>query len=104
MQCLYELLLIIVVLYIFGNVLENVLYKDTVENTRKRFLTKWSTISTGSLVALIGAYWLKEYCLLLPLLVALILSVAWMIYGGKPQRANAVGVLTKTSGKEEESK
>ena len=39
-QCLYELLLILIVLYIIGSVLEGVLYKDTPENVLKKFYTQ----------------------------------------------------------------
>jgi hypothetical protein len=77
-QCLYEFLLILIVLYIAGSVLQNVLYKDTVENVRKRFVTKWITVSVGLLLAMLGAYLLKEYCLMLPLLVTLVLSLLWL--------------------------
>ena len=69
-QCLYELILILVVLYVLGAVLENVLYKDTLENIVKRHRTKWLTMSLGSLAAAIIAYLAGEYCLIFPLIIA----------------------------------
>lgn len=78
MQCIYEFLLILIVLYIIGSVLENVLYKDGPENTRKKFLTKWGVMSAGLLLSAVAAYMIGEMCLVLPLIVALILSLAWM--------------------------
>ena len=53
MKCLYGLLLILIVLYIIGNVLKDVLYKDVPENRRKRFLIKWSLINLGVVAAII---------------------------------------------------
>ncbi len=76
-QCLYELILILVVLYILGSVLETMLYKDVPENVRKRFYTKWGTITGGLVLALIGAYF-WNWCLLLPLLLALIATVIYI--------------------------
>ena len=84
MQCLYELLLILVVLYILGNVLESVLYKDVPENAAKRFRAKWITIVLGLAIAFLGSYLLKEYCLLLPLTIAFLASLGWMLRGPRP--------------------
>jgi hypothetical protein len=78
MQCLYEWLLIIIVLYILGSVLKDVLYKDIPENVLKRFLTKWITISLGLIAAIVIAYILEEWCIILPLIIALIVSLIWM--------------------------
>jgi hypothetical protein len=79
LQCLYEFLLILIVLYILGSVLEDVLYKkEDLTAVKKRFYTKWTTIAVGLVIAGIIAYILNEYCLLLPILVALILSLIWM--------------------------
>ncbi|MDB5194341.1 MAG: secreted agglutinin [Parcubacteria group bacterium] len=79
LQCLYEFLLILIVLYIIGSVLEDVLYKkEDLTAFRKRFYTKWTAISVGLIVAGIIAYILNEWCLILPLLIALVLSLAWM--------------------------
>lgn len=80
LQCLYELLLILIVLYILGNVLESVLYKDNRENVLKRFYTKWATMVVGLILAFFGAYILKEWCLLLPLLIAIIAEVLWVLF------------------------
>jgi hypothetical protein len=78
LQCLYELLLILIVLYILGNVLESVLYKDKPENVLKRFYTKWVTVMVGIVIAFFGAYMLKEWCLLLPLIVAFLALAVWV--------------------------
>ena len=85
LQCLYELVLILIVLYILGSVLENVLYKDIPENVRKRFYAKWITMVLGSLLALAGAYLLREWCLLLPLLIAFLLTLGWALSYPKHQ-------------------
>jgi hypothetical protein len=80
LQCLYEFLLILIVLYILGSVLEDVLYKkEDLTAVKKRFYTKWTTIAVGLVVAFIIAYLLNEWCLLLPLVIALVLSLVWMI-------------------------
>jgi len=86
MKSLYELLLILIVLYILGSVLESVLYKDKLEegknvpeNISKKFYAKWWTIAAGLLVSLGGAYYLKEWQLLMPLLVALLVVIAWIL-------------------------
>ncbi len=79
LQTLYELLLILVVLYILGSVLESVLYKDVPENVSKRFYTKWLTILGGLLVAFLGAMMLKEWPLLLPLLLIFLGVLIWLI-------------------------
>jgi uncharacterized membrane protein len=77
LECLYQLILVIIVLYIIGNVLKDVLYKDTVENTRKRFLTKWIAIDVGILMAVLLAFLLDLWCLILPLLIIWVLSLMW---------------------------
>jgi hypothetical protein len=79
MNVLYGLILILVVLYVLGTVLENVLYKNTPENVRKRFLAKWITISAGLVVALIGVYMTERYYLILPLLIVLVATVGWLL-------------------------
>ncbi|MFZ2763879.1 MAG: peptidoglycan-binding domain-containing protein [Minisyncoccia bacterium] len=78
-KCLYEWILILVVLYVLGNVLKNVFYKDLPENNRKRFLTKWVTMDVGITLAIIVAYLMEWWCVILPLLVALILSLIWTL-------------------------
>ncbi|MDB5254273.1 MAG: secreted agglutinin [Parcubacteria group bacterium] len=78
LQCIYEFLLILIVLYILANVLEDVFIKDTPENVLKKFLVKWTIITLGLTLAIIAAYFYGEWCLLLPLLIILILSVIWM--------------------------
>jgi hypothetical protein len=78
LQCIYEFLLILIVLYILGSVLEDVLIKDVPENVLKKFLVKWTTVSFGLTIAIIAAYVLGEWCLTLPLLIALIISLLWM--------------------------
>ena len=84
-RCFYELLLILIVLYILGNVLENVLYKDNPENVSKRYYAKWWTITSGFLVSLGGAYYLGEWCLLTPLLIALLAVVVWIFTRPRPK-------------------
>jgi fimbrial isopeptide formation D2 family protein len=79
LQTLYELLLILVVLYILGSILESVLYKDVPENVSKRFYTKWLTILVGLLLSFWGAYMLKEWPLLLPLLVIFLAVLIWIL-------------------------
>ena len=78
-KCLYELLLILIILYILGNVLKDVLYKNVPENTRKRFLAKWLTVDIGLIVALTLAYIFGLWCLILPLVVALVISLGWTL-------------------------
>jgi hypothetical protein len=82
-KCLYQLLLILIVLYILGNVLKDVLYKDIPENTYKRFLAKWLAMDIGLVVALVGAYIWGLWCLILPLLVVLAISIIWTLSYGK---------------------
>lgn len=77
-RCLYWPLLIIVVLYILGSVLKDVLYKNTPENFRKRFLIKWGlAMDLGLAISIVVAYILGRWCLILPLIIALILSLIW---------------------------
>lgn len=78
LQCIYEFLLILIVLYILGSVLEDVLYKkETADALKKRFYTKWTAIMIGLIIAMIVAYIVGEWCLILPLLLALIISAVW---------------------------
>ncbi|MES2214279.1 MAG: hypothetical protein V4465_02760 [Patescibacteria group bacterium] len=93
MQCLYEWLLILIVLYILGSVLKDVLYKETPENVLKRFLAKWITISLGLVAAILIAYVLGEWCIILPLIIALIISLIWMALFPKH---NSVRASTKS--------
>jgi len=92
MRCFYEVILILAVLYILASVLENVLYKETPENVLKRFRAKWITATVGLVVAIFGAYLLKESCLILPLLIALVMTVAWVLYG----KDTSVGASVKS--------
>ena len=78
MQCLYEWILILIVLYLIGSVLKDVLYEDKPENVLKRFMAKWITIVVGLVLAIIIAFILYLWCIILPLLIALILSAIWM--------------------------
>jgi hypothetical protein len=94
LQCLYELLLILIVLYILGNVLESVLYKDNPENVLKKFRAKWTTVALGLAIAFLGAYLLKEWCLLLPLIIAFLAALLWLFLGGKRHQNKEV---TKTA-------
>lgn len=77
-KSLYGLAVLLVALYIIGNVLKDVLYKnDTVANiARKRFIAKWLVINAGLLVATVTAYFLGWW-FVLPLVVALIVSLIW---------------------------
>ena len=76
-KCLYWVLLILIVLYIMGNVLKDVLYKDVPENNRQRFLTKWFVIGIGLAVAVILALIFGWWCLVLPLILAIVVSLIW---------------------------
>jgi len=76
-KCSYEFLLVIIVLYILGNVLKDVLYKNIPENAKKRFFTKWLTIDVGMGLAIVAAYMMRWWCIILPLMLALILSLIW---------------------------
>src|SRR3989338_10899 len=76
-KCSYEFLLVIIVLYILGNVLKDVLYKNIPENAKKRFFTKWLTIDVGMGLAIVAAYMMRWWCVILPLMLALILSLIW---------------------------
>jgi hypothetical protein len=91
LQCIYEFLLILIVLYILASVLEDVLYKkEDLTAVTKRFYTKWTTMAVGLLIAGIIAYILGEYCLLLPILIAIILSLVWMALG-RPKAVTTAG-------------
>jgi hypothetical protein len=85
-KCLYEFLLILIVLYILGTVLEDVLYKDKDKDAFKRFVTKWTTISIGLALAIVAIYIWKHWCLILPLLIALIISLIWIATYSKHDR------------------
>src|SRR3989344_4178629 len=76
-KCSYEFLLVIIVLYILGNVLKDVLYKNIPENAKKRFFTKWLTIDVSTGLAIVAAYMMGWWCVILPLILALILSLIW---------------------------
>lgn len=96
MQCLYELLLILIVLYIIGSIMESVLYKGRFEggksdreNVRKRFFAKWGAVAIGLVLALIGAYALQEWCLVLPLVVLILTTLAWT-FTSAPKREQAI--------------
>jgi hypothetical protein len=80
MQCLYEFILILVVLYILGAVLRDVLYNDVPENNTKRTLTKWVSITVGLLAAMVIAFALREFCLMLPLLISTLASMVWLSF------------------------
>ncbi|MFZ2048757.1 MAG: putative Ig domain-containing protein [Minisyncoccia bacterium] len=89
MQCLYEWLLILIVLYFLGDVLKDVLYKESEENVLKKFIAKWTTIIMGLIVAIIVAFIMFEWCLIFPLVVALILSIIWVSIYPKHDSINA---------------
>lgn len=97
-QCLYELLLILVVLYILGSILKDVLYADVPENVLKRFMTKWLTMVVGLIVAIIVAWILKEWCLILPLIIALILALVWMLMYPKHTATKKQNILMVNPG------
>jgi hypothetical protein len=78
MQCVYEFALILVVLYILGSVLKDVLYNNVPENRTKRTLVKWVSITVGLLAAMVLAFVLREFCLMLPLLVSTLASMIWL--------------------------
>jgi hypothetical protein len=79
MQCLYEWLLILIVLYILGSVLKDVLYEDVPKNVLKKFITKWITMVIGIAIAIWIAYVTHEWCLILPLVIALVVVIIWML-------------------------
>ena len=95
-KCLYQFLLILIVLYILGSIMENVLYKDIPENVLKKFHAKWGTIIAGLALSFVGAYMLEFWCLLLPLLIAFIASVIWMITK-QPSRIKSKEVVKETT-------
>ena len=78
MQCLYEVVLILFVLYVLGSLLADVLYKKEIDKPYRRFGYKWFVIVVGLIVAVALAYLFGEFCLLLPLLIALLLSAVWI--------------------------
>jgi len=78
LKCIYEVIVIIIVLYILGSFLRDVLYIQTRENALKRFLVKWVTISIGLAIAITISFYLGELCIVLPLALALLLSIIWM--------------------------
>jgi len=78
-KCLYWALLILLALYVLGSVLKNVFYENTPENDRKRFLVKGLTIDFGLILAFVLAYVFGWWCLLLPLLIVLIISLVWTV-------------------------
>jgi len=78
LTCLYDLLLILIVLYLLVNVLDDVLYKK-IKDASKKFLAKWTTACLGLCIAIILAYIWGLWCIILPLLIALIISLIWMI-------------------------
>ena len=91
-QCIYEFILILIVLYILGGLVEYVLYKDDENSIDKRFFAKWFSIVLGNIVAIVSAYFLGEWCLVSPLLLALLASVVWISL--KP-RHEVIRVKTK---------
>ncbi len=88
-QCLYEFLLILVVLYVLANVLEDVLNKKDNVDSRKKFNMKWTVIVLGLLGSTVLVYIFNEWCLILPLLVALILSAIWIALRPRHSSINA---------------
>ncbi len=95
-QCLWEFLLIIVVLYILASVLEDVLYSDLPENMKKRFFTKWGAVSIGLIAAIVIAWILKEWCIILPLAIALLISLLIMAFYPKHDTRKVVIAEPKT--------
>jgi len=79
LQCFSTFILILVVLYILGSVIRNVLYEDAIENVLKRFLAKWITINVGLVIAIIWAYLIGKYCIILPLIIALLIGLIWTL-------------------------
>ncbi|KND48823.1 MAG: T1SS secreted agglutinin RTX [Parcubacteria bacterium C7867-005] len=79
MQCLYEWLLIVIVLYILGSVLKDVLYKDLPENSRKRFFVKWITILAGLVISIVLALIFGELCIIFPLALSFLVALMWIL-------------------------
>lgn len=94
LQIIYEFILILIVLYIAGVVLKDVLYSDLPENVYKRFIAKWATIVLGLLIAIAVAYLVGEYALILPLLIVLIASTIWLALYNRHSKLETVYVKT----------
>jgi hypothetical protein len=78
LQCFYQWLLILVIIYILGDIIKDVLYEDTVENVLNRFIAKWITIAASLILAIIVALALKDWCLIIPLSIMLAASIVWI--------------------------
>ncbi len=85
MQTLYVLILILAASYILGTVLKNVLYKDLPQNSGKRFYAKWLGMVLGLVIALAVALILKEWSLVSPLILVVLLILIGLAIS--PKRA-----------------
>ena len=76
-QCLTPniLILVLVVLYTIGTTIESLMYKDVLENVRKRLYVRWGTVALGLLIYAVWAYFLNWFILTL-----LTLVVAGLLY------------------------
>ena len=80
MKCLYLFVLVLFVLYALSLVVRDLMYyENSPANQRKRFLVKWTAMSLGLVLAMLVAYLANWWCLILPLLIALIASAIWML-------------------------
>lgn len=78
-KCLYEFLIILIIVYIIGIALKNVLYNDEPKNIRKRFYTKWLAIDVSLVISLAVLSVKGWWCPILPIFVALIISIIWTL-------------------------
>jgi hypothetical protein len=77
LACIYQFLIILIVLYIMASLLVDVLYKEE-ENVLNKMITKWLFISLGIALAILIAYILRHWCIIIPLILALIFSLVWV--------------------------
>jgi len=78
-RCAYQFVIILILLYILGNIIRSLFYKNIGPNQRKRFLIKWIVINVGLVASVPLAYVYEYWCLVLPFLVALLISLVWSI-------------------------
>ena len=75
-KSIYGLLVFVIALYVLGNVLKDVFYKNTPGNIRKRFLAKWLIIDVGLALAIVASF-VFGWWFILPLFILLVLSLFW---------------------------
>ncbi len=75
-KSIYGLLVFVIALYVLGNVLKDVFYKNTPGNLRKRFITKWVVVDLGLVLGIVASLVFKWW-FVLPLFILLALSLTW---------------------------